>query len=108
MSHHKNKQALLQRLKDLGLWMHEIEAELDAPHSKDWDDMAIEREDDEVLERLGVSGQAEVVRITEALKRLARGTYGTCLACGEQIAPERLELVPDAPLCRACAEAAVR
>ena len=43
------KQALLKRLSELDTRLHSIEAELDAPHSKDWEDMAVEREGEEVL-----------------------------------------------------------
>lgn len=41
-----------------------------------------------------------------ALDRLDRGVYGTCLRCGTPIPPARLELVPEADLCVACAQAA--
>jgi len=38
-------------------------------------------------------------RIDAALSRIDAGTYGLCTACGEQIAPERLEVYPWASLC---------
>jgi DnaK suppressor protein len=38
-----------------------------------------------------------------ALARLADGTYGTCLVCGQPIAPARLEARPTASLCVTCA-----
>ena len=103
MSHHARKLALLERLRALGVRLDGIEEALEAPHSKDWEDQAIEREGEEVLERLGVSGQAEVARIRAALGRMARGEYGICTRCGEEISPERLEAVPEAPLCKTCA-----
>ena len=53
---------LLKRLSELDSRLHAIEAELDQPHTKDWDDMAIETEGDQVLERLGQSGLDEVRR----------------------------------------------
>jgi RNA polymerase-binding transcription factor DksA len=34
---------------------------------------------------------------------MARGEYGICTRCGEEISPERLEAVPEAPLCKTCA-----
>ncbi|NLA27556.1 MAG: yteA family sporulation protein [Firmicutes bacterium] len=42
--------------------------------------------------------------IEEALARIDGGTYGTCRRCGETISPERLEAVPEAPLCLLCRE----
>jgi RNA polymerase-binding transcription factor DksA len=103
MSHHAHKLKLLTRLRELGGRLEEIEEALLAPHSKDWEEMAVEREDDEVLERLGTSSQAEIARIREALARMAEGEYGYCVRCGEEIAPARLDLVPEAPLCASCA-----
>lgn len=38
-----------------------------------------------------------------ALDRLERGEYGRCEQCGAVIDPERLELLPGATRCRACA-----
>ena len=37
--------------------------------------------------------------IEAALSRIEDGTYGTCVACGRPISPERLEAVPYATLC---------
>jgi len=42
-------------------------------------------------------------RIDAALARVADGTYGECLDCGEDIPEKRLELDPTAPLCISCA-----
>lgn len=38
-------------------------------------------------------------QVDDALGRLDGGTYGTCITCGRQIPPERLELVPETPYC---------
>ncbi len=40
-----------------------------------------------------------LAEINEALERIDAGTYGTCAACGKEIAPERLEAHPWASLC---------
>ncbi|HEV2713311.1 MAG TPA: TraR/DksA C4-type zinc finger protein [Gaiellaceae bacterium] len=40
--------------------------------------------------------------IDEALARIDAGTYGVCVNCGAQIAPERLEAMPWATLCIDC------
>lgn len=97
--------ALLKRLSELDHRLHEIEAELDAPHSKDWEESAVEREGDEVLEQLGNSGQEEILRIRAALQRIREGEYGYCARCGDDISQERLDVLPDTPLCMKCAAA---
>lgn len=99
------RQVLLSRLAELDSRLHEIEAELDAPHSNDWEDLATEREGDEVLEKLGLTGQAEIIRIRAALQRLRDGEYGICVSCGNTILNERLDTLPETPLCRHCAAA---
>ena len=48
-------------------------------------------------------GAETVVRlIDDALARIEAGTYGTCVSCGAQIPPERLEAMPWATLCIDC------
>jgi DnaK suppressor protein len=37
-----------------------------------------------------------------ARQRLAQGGYGVCEECGQKIAPERLEALPDATRCVSC------
>lgn len=46
--------------------------------------------------------QAERARIEAALKRLEEGEWGYCLACGEEIAPARLEHDPSVTRCVQC------
>ena len=50
--------------------------------------------------------QQELARIDAALARLADGTFGECLTCGEPIAPKRLHADPTVPVCIDCASAA--
>ncbi|WP_112322964.1 TraR/DksA family transcriptional regulator [Oceanibium sediminis] len=80
-----------------------IEDTLEEEPPKDVEDRASEREDDEVLERLGLNGKHELEMIRAALRRIEDGTYGECAKCGEQISEERLDLLPFTPFCRACA-----
>jgi RNA polymerase-binding protein DksA len=47
--------------------------------------------------------RAELDRVDAALRRLDDGTYGTCVSCGNPIAPERLEAIPWSPTCIDCA-----
>jgi len=74
----------------------------DTPN-RDWDEQAIEIEDDEALEHQAALVEQEIASVKRALGRLNDGTYGVCVHCGEQIAPERLNARPEAALCIACA-----
>lgn len=97
------KAALEGRLADLKARLVQIDDELDSHQSKDWEDLAAEREADEVLEGMGQSGLQEIRRIEAALQRIESGEYGACAKCGTEIAPERLDALPDTPFCRNCA-----
>lgn len=98
------RKAMLEgRLIELGQRLEAIEEELDSHHNPDWDDLAIEREGDEVLEATGNAGLVEIGQIRAALRRIADGSYGTCARCGEEIAEARLDAIPWTPLCRKCA-----
>lgn len=50
----------------------------------------------------------EIREIEAALLRIAHGTYGRCIECGEAIARERLSAMPAASRCHACQEAVER
>ena len=93
------RQTLLARRAELLANLARIEDQLDDPVSKDWEEAASEREDDEVLTALGQQEQAEVRRIDAALARLDEGEYGFCVTCGEEIAEARLDLLPATPFC---------
>lgn len=98
------RKAILQaRLAELGARLDGIEAELDSHHSPDWEDLATEREGDEVLEATGRAGQHEIAMIRAALGRMEAGSHGLCVRCGAPIAEARLDLIPWTPLCRRCA-----
>ena len=97
------KTRLEERLADLQSRLTGIDHELARPQSADWDETAVEREGDEVLEGIGIQGQHEIRQIEVALTRIAAGTYGICVSCGAAIAEDRLDLVPSAPLCHDCA-----
>ncbi|MBN9890081.1 TraR/DksA family transcriptional regulator [Salipiger abyssi] len=103
MPYEKYKAMLLKRLEELGARLEGIEDSLEAPRPKDWEESAVEREGDEVLESLGASGQTEIARIKAALNRMDEGEYGYCLNCGDAISEARLDVLPEAPLCAACA-----
>lgn len=95
---------LTDRLEELDRRIHEIEDTLDDHHNPDWEELAVEREGDEVLESLGVNHQHEMAQIKAALARIAEGEFGFCAKCGSDIAAERLELIPHTPFCSGCAQ----
>lgn len=99
----RRKQELETRLAVLQARLGSIDAELEGHDTKDWDDLALEREADEVLEGLGLSGQQEIRMINAALARIEGGEFGTCTKCGNEISDERLDAVPFTPFCRVCA-----
>lgn len=100
----KYRPILEARLKELDTRLHEIDDELDSHQSKDWEELAVEREGDEVLERMGVSGEKEIAQITAALQRVEEGEFGYCVTCGGEISDDRLDVVPHTPFCQACAQ----
>lgn len=94
---------LRARLADLEKRVSDAEETLTQSHSTDWEEAAIEREGDEVLQDLERVGVAEIAQIRAALARIAAGTYGICTRCGEEISEARLDLVPETPFCKRCA-----
>lgn len=90
------KSDLLGRIAGIG-------AELDSHDAKDWEEMATEREGEEVLQDLGQAAKTELRMIDAALARIAEGEYGYCTICGDRISEERLDLLPATPFCAACA-----
>lgn len=99
----RRKDQLRQRLSELDNRLHGIEAELQSHDSKDWEELATEREQDEALSALGEEGMSEIRMIQAALARIGAGEYGFCTQCGNAIPPERLDLLPATPFCAKCA-----
>ena len=65
-------------------------------HPADAASDAFEREKEfSILEQI----EAELIDVDRALERLDGGRYGTCEACGEAIADERLAVMPAARFC---------
>ena len=98
------KAALERRLAELGVRLEAIDEELATHQNRDWEELATEREGDEVLEATGNAGLTEITQIRAALHRIADGTYGDCVHCGNPIAEARLDVLPWTPLCRSCAQ----
>lgn len=71
--------------------------------SDDWAQADAERDLSFALEE---RESAELVAIDEALRRVADGSYGLCVECGERIATARLHANPVALRCLACQDKA--
>ncbi|MEZ5887378.1 MAG: TraR/DksA C4-type zinc finger protein [Paracoccaceae bacterium] len=102
-SHDTRRAQLTGRRSFLMKRLNRIESELDEHEAKDFEEMATEREGDEVLEDLGHSAQHELRMIEAALKRMEEGEYGYCTTCGSEIDAQRLDLIPATPFCATCA-----
>lgn len=74
------------------------------PLDPDSEERAVELENVPVLDALDAAGRAELDAIRAALQRLDENRFGTCGACGEPIAFERLRAVPTATTCRSCTD----
>ncbi|MFP5329849.1 MAG: TraR/DksA family transcriptional regulator [Alphaproteobacteria bacterium] len=101
------KRRLESQLDELEARQARIAGELSEPPSRDWEEQAIEREDDDALQGEGIIVSREIASIRRALARIDDGSYGVCVRCGEDIAPARLEARPEAALCIQCARAAM-
>jgi RNA polymerase-binding transcription factor DksA len=73
------------------------------PLVTDFPDQAVQRQNDEVIDRLRALTAWEMDRIDSALVQIAIGRYGCCERCDQSIDPARLEVMPDASLCERCA-----
>lgn len=83
------------------------------------DEIAIEKTPD-ALDEVQRAGERELAirnldreatllrNVRAALRRIADGSYGTCLHCDEEIKPKRLQAVPWTSYCIRCQEAADR
>lgn len=81
-----------------------IRQDLARTHSADFAEQAQQRQNDEVLQALLAEAEAGLRQVGLAKLRLAEGRYGLCLRCGEAISPARLQVMPAAEFCLACAD----
>lgn len=98
------KLKLEKRLVELSERAGDIDEELDLQGKDDWSENAKEIEDDEVLEQVGGMTVHEIQQIKAALINIEAGNFGICSICQEKIAIKRLEALPYATTCVACAK----
>ena len=90
---------IMQRIADL----NESKMRKSGPVAQDFEEQALENQNDEIIDLLGQQERREVLQINQALDRLNEGTYGICSECGEDIEEKRLQAVPETSLCLDCA-----
>ena len=98
------KLELEQRLADLQSRLAGIKRDVTQEHSGDSAEQAQERENDEVVDAIGNETAQSIRSIQQALERIADGSYGVCDRCGEDIGYARLQVLPEATRCVACAD----
>lgn len=103
-----NRDATLDRLAAMTAELDDVAAasegsNLDDEHDPEGATVAFEREQ---LAALRAQARRHLDETDAALERLATGGYGVCERCGNPIGAERLDAVPAAQLCVACAAAA--
>lgn len=99
----KIKAALEAQLEELLQRAEKIEEQLSSPGNPDWEENAVESEDDEVLAGIGDLTKHEISEIRLALSRIESGQYEKCSGCGQPISKERLNAIPYATTCIRCA-----
>ena len=104
MNHHSDLKASLEvKLQSLLERATEIENTLSAPGNSDWEDKAIETENNDSLMVISTVTNLEIREIKLALSRIESGHYGVCCDCGATISKERLAVIPYATTCIGCA-----
>lgn len=94
-----------RRLKLLGREEH-LENDIrhkDGALDADFEEQAVQQENDQVLDALDSITRAEISAIDSALARIRGGKFGVCTACGQSIEHERIRAMPAAEKCIACA-----
>lgn len=104
MAYEALKAELEDRLAQLQKRLASIKKDVTRGHSGDSAEQAQERENDEVVDAIGNETAQSIRVIQAALGRIADGTYGQCVACGEDIGEARLAAIPEATRCVNCAE----
>lgn len=98
------KQTLMQQREDLLERLEEIKTAVASEEvlNPDKTDLAMASQNNDREMLLQVHAESQLEDIDKALERFEAGTYGICTACGEEIQPERLEIMPTAALCITC------
>jgi RNA polymerase-binding transcription factor DksA len=101
-AHPAVRQKLTERYAEIRGRLERIACDVNQPLDADFEEQAVERENDEVLDALDSSIRAEMGQIEKTLARLDKGEYGICEVCGDPITPKRLEALQYANRCVDC------
>ncbi len=99
------KELLLKERQDL---LREVNAsyetcrELGQDGVPDIGDMSSMTYSRDLLFNLSETQKQKIHDIDAALERIEKGDYGTCLECGDEIAPRRMEVRPFSRYCIEC------
>lgn len=109
---HPDRDAIA-RLRDVLLAHRTREAALATDRERSADELAGQLDPDSILERelaelSAARARQAVDDIDDALARMDDGSYGICASCGTAIPAARLEALPYARTCVACANAGAR
>jgi len=99
----KIRDQLSERKVELEGLLNRVEVSARRKLDKDFEEQAIQRQNEEVLTALDDSLNEELEQIGEALYRIEKGMYGKCANCGNEISEKRLLAVPHTSLCIECA-----
>lgn len=95
---------LEKRRAELEKRLNSVEQDFRKPYARDFEEQALEIEEEDVLGVLDKGIRIELEQIHNAVERINRGEYGICTVCGETISVGRLEALPYTDRCIACAE----
>ena len=105
ISMYEKAEIKLKKLKkELKTRIKGIKNSLTSARNKDWEEAAVEAENDEVLEGIYAESTGELLQVKFALKRIKSGDYSECAECGEDINKKRLKIMPFTTLCIKCAQ----
>jgi|SRR5262245_33024623 len=82
------RRKLMGRYAEIRSLLERIASDANKPLDADFEEQAVERENDEALAALDRIVRAEMKQIEKTLTRLDKGGYGICEVCGGSIAPK--------------------
>jgi DnaK suppressor protein len=93
---------LFAKRRELLRSMESLRSDLADSNDRAPDDWAPASNQEFIAHRVSVLGARQLAAIDSALRRMERGGYGHCEACGDEISECRLEAAPWAAYCLAC------
>ncbi|MBK8812625.1 MAG: TraR/DksA C4-type zinc finger protein [Acidobacteria bacterium] len=97
------RQTLVERKVKLAELLGRVEVSARRQFDKSLEEQAIQRENEEILTQIDDNLNLEFVQVERALARLDAGDYGFCENCGDKIASNRLQAIPQTSFCLKCA-----